>query len=695
MPLWTSALLAGGTIYAGVRVVQNRRRKKLVEYISGPEYSMMIIESDRPLSLGDWLFGDETRWSRTQRRYRANFNLAIATGAMALTGVGALVPGLTFAGTLLVVVAAIEIYRDAISALINDRRIRHSVIDALAITTALSFGLYIQSAVATGLYFLGMRMLIAAETQTTRHLTDLFAQQERFVWRLVEGERVQVALGDLQPGDVIVVEAGEHIPVDGEIMQGIASVDQHVLTGESQPITKAQGDVVYAATMVNTGLIEVAVREAGTDTIAMEIAQLLAAHMYQKAQMTSEAEAIADRAAPPTLGVASLALASGGLLSAAAVLNANFSEILRVTMPLSLLNHIDIATQHGILVKDAQALDALHTVDTIIFDKTGTLTVDRPTIFDIHTVADASADDILWYAALAEQRQSHPIAHAIMAEVARRGIEVPELDDSAYEAGFGLRVRYQDQTVTIGSDRYFALHDLSTEIFAEQAAAGQARGHSCVFVAIDYYTVGMIELASQAAPNAEAVVMDLQARGFEVQIVSGDHESPTQHLAEQLGITTFVAQRLPQQKAEWVESLQAAGHRVCFIGDGINDALALQRADVSISLNRGASLAVDTAQIILHDDLTHLLIVLDLTEQYHSNVRRTISLIYGPGLLCIGSIFVFQATIATALSLYYLSFVASMGSAMLPWVRDRWQQHHMGQIATSARQLLPESPVNG
>lgn len=681
MPVWTSALLAGGSIYAGVRVVQNRRRKRLAEHLMPPD--AMMMEIDRKLSLGDWLLGDERRWSRGMRQRRVNFNLAIATGAIALTGVGVLVPGLTFVGTVFVAVATLEIYRDAISALINERRLRHSVIDSLAITTALTYQLYFASAVATGLYFLGMRMLIAAEIQTNKRLTALFEQNERFVWQVVDGQLQHVLLSSLDAGDVIAVEGGEIIPVDGTVIHGMASVDQHVLTGESQPVTKGEGDTVYAATMMNAGTLHISIEKAGDETIAMEIAHLLAIHNQYQSQVMNKAEVIADRAAVPTLGMAAVALATLGPFSAAAVLNANFSEILRITMPLSLLNHIDLATQYGILVKDAQALETLRDVDTFVFDKTGTLTVERPIIAHIYADTDTSERDVLWFAALAEQRQSHPIAEAIMAAARAENIELPHLDESAYEVGFGLRVEWDHHTIFVGSERYFTANDITFESFNEQMAASRTAGNSCVLVGVDGQTIGVLELASQPAPEARDVVAGLQARGLDVYIISGDHEMPTRHLAQQLGIKNYIAQVLPQQKSELVKDLQNEGRTVCFVGDGINDALALQQADVAISLQQATALAVETAQIVLHDDLSYLLGLLELTDQYHDNVRRTLSTIYGPGLLCIGSIFVFQTTIMGALTLYYLSFAASVGNTMLPLAMDRyWRQ-------TSQRTMMP------
>jgi Cu2+-exporting ATPase len=279
--------------------------------------------------------------------------------------------------------------------------------------------------------------------------------------------------------------------------------------------------------------------------------------------------------------------------------------------------------ERGVLIKDGRALERLAGVDTVVFDKTGTLTLERQHVVTVHALAPFGEAELLTLAAAAEQRQSHPIAQAILTAASERQLALPDLDDAEVELGLGLRAQIGDQAVRIGSERFLAQNDLELPAdLAELQAAAHARGHGMVFVAVAAAVAGAIELAAVSRPEALATVAWLRLRGLSLYILSGDQEAPTANLAKELGMDGWFANTLPEQKANRIQALQEQGKRVCFIGDGINDAIALRQADVSISLRGATTVATDAAQVVLmEDDLNQLKLLWELAEGFEESLN--------------------------------------------------------------------------
>lgn len=478
-----------------------------------------------------------------------------------------------------------------------------------------------------GLLFGTLCWKIQLLTQTvTRHsLTHLLGEQPYRVWVILEGVEVEIPFAELRVGDILVLGAGQLVPVDGVIVHGTATLDQHRLTGESQPAEKGVGDAVLAATLMLGGRIHVRVEKTGAETAAARIGEILNRTVEdQEARLADQFKSV-EHTVVPTLAGGALGWIVAGPMTALAVMGCNFLVGTVALRLLTLLNGLSLGSQRGILIKDGRALERLHAIDTIIFDKTGTLTLERPQVMQLHACSGWDEEEVLRLAAAAEHRQTHPIAQAILEAAATRQLAVPLIDEAHYALGSGLTVKLDGGQVLVGSQRFLEMEGLRLPAHLRMVQhASQGQGHSLVFVAVEETVVGAIELGATLRPETQAVVQWLQRRGFTLYILSGDQEAPTRKLAAQLGMSGYFANTLPEQKAERVKQLQQQGHRVCFVGDGINDAVALLQADVSISLRGATTIATDAAQVVLMEDhLEQLQVLLDLARAYNRNLWST------------------------------------------------------------------------
>lgn len=466
----------------------------------------------------------------------------------------------------------------------------------------------------------------------------------------------------------MVVNAGEVLPIDGIITTGVASIDQHTLTGESQPAEKGVGDQVFASTIVLSGKIYIQVQQTGKDTIAAKIGELLVSTAEFKTTAQSYGEEVADKSALPSLIVSGVALLTSGYRGALAILFAQPGENMRIVAPLSALNFLKIAAEQGILIKDGRALELLSQVDTIVFDKTGTLTQEQPHIGKIYTFLDYEEDELLRYAAAAEYKQTHPIAKAILQEAQMRQLSGLEIDDAKYEIGYGMTVNISNRLIRVGSVRFMDMEKIAIpEEMHLLITACHEFGRSLVMVAIDNQLAGAIELHATIRPEVKNIIHNLRQRQMSLYIISGDHEKPTQQLAQELEIDNYFADVLPENKANLIEQLQNEGKVVCFVGDGINDSIALKKAHVSISLQGASTIAMDTAQVILMDkSLNHLTQLFELAYDLENNLDTGLITTIAPGMTVVGGVFLMHFGIISSRVLFNVGLVAGVTNAMLP-----------------------------
>ncbi|MFZ4655711.1 MAG: heavy metal translocating P-type ATPase [Caldilineaceae bacterium] len=602
-------------------------------------------------------------------RYFKETSILLGTTTLSLL----IYPPLIYLNVPFIAYNSIPFWKRAYEDLVLNKRVTTTVVDATLSLGALTFAPFHPQVLAVGalgtwLFALTRKLVIKAEGRTRSELTNLFGRQPRTVWIVKDGIEIEVPFATVQAGDLVVVDAGQMIPVDGVIAEGVASIDQHALTGESQPAEKSVGDVVFAATIVLAGKIFIAVEKTGTETVAAQIGQVLSLTADFTSSVQLRGQAISDRSALPTLLLSGVALPVAGPSPALAVLFSGMGYTMKILGPLSVLNFLQITSHHGILIKDGRALEQISKVDTVVFDKTGTLTLEQPHVGALYPCNGYDEATLLTYAAAAEHRQTHPIARAILQAAAERELALPAIHEAAYEVGYGIQVTVDEQVIRVGSQRFMALSaiPLPPEMLALQEQA-HAQGYSLVYVAVDDHLAGVLELHPTVRPEAQRIVAGLRAAGITVYIISGDQSGPTRALAEELGVDYFFAETLPEHKADHIARLQEEGRFVCFVGDGINDSIALKKAQVSISLRGASTIATDTAQIILMDQtLNQLATLFAIAEKFERNMHWDLMSSVAPGAVIIGGALLGVVSFGTSIALFYLGLTAGLVNAMSP-----------------------------
>lgn len=578
-----------------------------------------------------------------------------------------------------------EEYQLAYHSIVHERRLSLSVLNAAYQTLLWLGGYYVIGGLIFMLSYLGQKLSYISEDRSHKGLINIFGQQPRAVWVISNGMEIEIPFEQLQVGDILVIGAGQMVPTDGVIVAGHAALDQHRLTGESQPAEKGVGDEVLAATFVLAGRIHVRVEKTGEATVAAQIGVMLNQTASYQMSITTQAKQISESSLLPTFVAAGLAGLTIGYQAMVAITSTMVGLSLRISGPIALLNYLNTAARYSILIKDGRSLELLKTVDTVVFDKTGTLTLEQPHVTQVHTFATVSRDTILTYAAAIEQRQSHPVARAILTAAEEAGLSLPPINDARYEVGYGIQAEIDGQLIQVGSDRFMTLAEIPLDAAAQTLqSVCQAQGHSLVMVAIDQQLVGAIELEPTIRPEAKAVLAELRQRNLELYIISGDQEEPTRKMAQDLGIQHYFANTLPENKAKLVEQLQEEGHAVCFVGDGINDSIALKKANVSISLSGATSVATDTAQIVLMDTtLQQLPLLFKLAQEMDANLKTGLAIAVVPVVFIWGGIFFLHLGILGAATLFEISLWTGIGNAMQPLLKHQPEQDQPLETATA------------
>jgi heavy metal translocating P-type ATPase len=554
---------------------------------------------------------------------------------------------------------------------LKKKRITTNLLDSIIITGLIIMGHIFLATLFTLTALLTLKLRMQTENHSSQQLTNVFGQQPQSVWIMRNGLEIEVPLETVQKRDIVVVNAGEHIPVDGTITEGLATVDQHLLTGESQPIEKEVGEKVFAATLMLAGRLFIRVENTGQETITAKIGNILQNTEDFKENLRLRGQQVADSFVGPTLVTSGLFIP---LLGSSAALTMLFSALgynMKLFGPIGVLNFLHIMAKNGILIKDGRSLEMLQQVDTLVFDKTGTLTLEQPQVSHLYPLDPLNEETLLIYAAAAEYRQKHPIARAILAAAEQRGLNLPAIDEAAYQVGYGIQVKLGEMVVRVGSARFMQQEGISLPKEVESLQTqSEAQGHSLVYVALNDQLGGVLELQPALRPEAKEIINYLKEKGISLYIISGDHEQPTRQLAGELGIEHYFAETLPEQKADLVAELRANGKFVCFVGDGINDAIALKQANVSISLRGASTAATDTAQIILMDGhLNKLKPLFEIAQDFESNMRTNYWLTIVPGVICLGGLFFFHISVIGGMVTYYAGKMAGLSNSMLPLVK--------------------------
>ena len=449
-----------------------------------------------------------------------------------------------------------------------------------------------------------------AKGRTGRAISRLVELQPAKARVVRGGEEVEVAISNVVVGDLVRVRPGERVPVDGTLTEGASYVDESMVTGEPVPAEKAPGATVVGGTVNGTGSFLFRVDRVGADTLLAQITRLVGDAQASRPAIQALADRVVAVFVPAVLAVAVVVFGvwmlvgpepalSYALVAAVSVLIIACPCAMGLATPVSIMVGTGRAAELGVLFRRGEAVQTLAEVDTVAFDKTGTLTLGRPTLTDLVPADGFDAGDVLRLVAAAEARSEHPVARALVDGATARGLVVPSAD--AFEAvpGFGIEAAVEGRRVDVGADRHMARLGPDVGPFAGVAARLAAEGKTPLYAAVDGQLAAVLAVADPVRESAAGAVAALVARGLSVALVTGDNRATAEAVARRLGIGTVLAEVLPADKADAVARLQAGGARVAFVGDGINDAPALARADVGVAIGSGTDVAIEAADVVL------------------------------------------------------------------------------------------------
>ena len=492
---------------------------------------------------------------------------------------------------------------------------------------------YEASAVIVTFILLGKYLENRAKGQTLeaiRALTALRPDTARL--RDADGER-DVPLSQVLPGDQLVVRAGERIPVDAEITEGNSHIDESMLTGESLPVSRGPGDAVRAGSLNQDGVLLINTTGVGQDTLLAQIVRMVENAQSSKAPIQRLVDRVASVFVPVVIAIALLTWAIGSffigpqaaLLNAIAVLVIACPCALGLATPTAIMVGTGVAARHGILIRDAEALERARLVNAVIFDKTGTLTRGKPALTRVEPLNGHSAEDVMRVALALQQQAEHPLARALCDYAAEQGIEAAPADNLQVLAGRGAQGLVDGQSAWLGSARLLEEQHLDLTPWQQQAAELQADGASLSWLARGDQVLGLLSFADSLKDNARATIDRLQAQHIESLLISGDSQSAAEHIGRLLGLDQVRGSVLPADKVSEVQRLQQQGKVVAMIGDGINDAPALSSADVGMAMSTGTDVAMHSAGItLMRGDPALVPMALALSRRTGDKIRQNL-----------------------------------------------------------------------
>ncbi len=495
---------------------------------------------------------------------------------------------------------------------------------------------YEAAGVILTLIMLGRLLEAIAKGGTGEAIRKLIGLQAKTARVVRNGEEEDIPIEQVQLGDTVIVRPGEKVPVDGEIVEGRSTLDESMVTGESLPVTKGEGDTVIGATINQTGAFHFKATKVGKDTMLAQIIQLVEQAQGSKAPIQRLADLIASRFVPIVIFVAigtfiiwfnfgptpALIFA---LVNAVAVLIIACPCALGLATPLSIMVGTGKGAQNGILIRSAEALETAHKLQTLVLDKTGTITKGQPSLTDVVPQNSITADELLRLVASAERSSEHPLGQAIIQGAKDRGLELLEPGEFQSITGKGIQVAVDGHTVLIGNRRLLDDAGIETGAMEEQAERLAIEGKTPMFAAIDGRPAGVVAVADTVKENSVAAVATLRRLGIEVVMITGDNRRTAEAIARQVGIERVLAEVLPQDKALEVSRLQGENKLVGMVGDGINDAPALAQADVGIAIGTGTDVAIEASDVtLISGELDGVVTAITLSRATMRNIRQNL-----------------------------------------------------------------------
>src|ERR1700733_9884389 len=534
---------------------------------------------------------------------------------------------------------AIPIARRAWKVWSNESRLNIDVLDTLAISASMLQGNPMAGCIVTWLIKLGdwIRDLTAAGQK--RAISELLEFQTKTAWLLRDGEVISIPATELKVEDLVIVYPGEMIPVDGEIIDGHATIDQKTITGEGLPVSRGKGEAAFAATVIREGQITVRALRVGTATTAGQIVRLVESAPIGDTRIQNHAERFADRLVTPTLGLAvGTAALTGDFNRFLSLVIVDYGTGIRVAAPTSVLSSMTHAARAGIIIKSGGHMEKLAGIDTVVFDKTGTLTRGAPAVMDVIPYQDhITSGHLLGLAAAAETRLQHPVAEALRVRARELAVNVPACDETKYRIGLGVEGQVNGYYMHVGNERFMRQSEIRVDVAASDRHALDEKGYSCLYIAVDGQLAGLVPFSDEIRAESRPVIERLHALGVKNTVMlTGDNGVVARAVCNEIGLTRHFADMLPADKAEVIQQMQREGQRVAMVGDGINDSPALSFADVGVAMKHGAEVTHESADIILMEDsLWKLVKAVEISQGAVRLIRQNYAIVAGLNTLAL------------------------------------------------------------
>src|SRR5579863_8204563 len=496
---------------------------------------------------------------------------------------------------------------------------------------------YFEAAAAiVTLVLMGQVLELRARSRTGAAIRALLNLSPNTARILRDGTERDIPLDQVKAGDRLRVRPGEKIPVDGVVLEGMSSIDESMITGESISVFKEAGSRVIGATVNTTGSFIMRAERVGKETLLARIVQMVSQAQRSRAPIQRLADRVAAWFVPAVIAIAVLTFVvwsffgpeprlAYALVNAVAVLIIACPCALGLATPMAIMVGTGRGARAGVLIKNAEALELFEKVDTLVFDKTGTLTEGKPTVESVVAVAGGNETELVRLAASLEQRSEHPLASAIVAAARENDLTLSSATDFQSRTGLGISGKVDGKTVSTGSEQFFQQTAILIDVLKQTAADLRRSGQTVVFVAVDGQPAGLIGIADPIKPSTPQALRDLKAAGLRIVMLTGDSRSTAKAVAAKLGIDEFEAEILPEKKSEVVRRLQKQGRTVAMAGDGVNDAPALAQADVGIAMGTGTDVAIESAGVTLvKGDLAGILRARKLSQATMRNIRQNL-----------------------------------------------------------------------
>ncbi|MFC5405940.1 heavy metal translocating P-type ATPase [Cohnella soli] len=494
---------------------------------------------------------------------------------------------------------------------------------------------YETSAVLITLILLGKLFETLAKGRSSEAIKSLMGLRAKSALVIRDGAEISIPLEEVRTGDIVLVKPGEKIPVDGDVLEGVSSVDESMITGESIPVEKRAGDRVIGATVNTNGMLRIRATQVGGETVLSQIIRVVEEAQGSKAPIQRVADVISGIFVPIVVGIAIIVFLvwmfavdngnfSGALEKAIAVLVIACPCALGLATPTSIMAGSGRSAELGILFKGGEHLEATHRVNVVVLDKTGTVTKGKPELTDIEIANDADGR-LLARIAAAERRSEHPLAEAIVSGLAARGVTAPEAEAFQAIPGYGVQATVEGRELLVGTRKLMAERGVDISAVESRMFELEQQGKTAMLAAVDGRYAAMVAVADTIKETSKEAVAKLLASGVRVVMMTGDNERTAQAIARQAGISEVVAEVLPEGKANEVKKLQQAGNVVAMVGDGINDAPALATADIGMAVGTGTDVAMEAADVtLMRGDLNAISDAIGMSRRTMRNIKQNL-----------------------------------------------------------------------